>query len=355
MRIPARAAALIYYTSAFLLLAAAIWLVTWVATRVALLTVSILVALLLAALCTPLARWLCRLVPAWLAALSALLLVVTIPTAVGFLVWRRVRSQLGELRSAITNGVDDLRRWLTQGPLSLDEAQVDDVRDLVVTNIEQATPSAAVGAMTVVTVLTAAALVLFSLFFLLKDGDYLWRSLVEIVPHRHRERTDGAGRAAWSTLSRYTQGVVVVAFIDALGVGAALFILDVPLYLSLTLLTFLGAFVPFIGATLSGAVAVLVTLVTNGGGDALIMAAVVLAVQQLEGNVLSPLVVGRAVRLHPLAVIVALTAGTLLAGVVGALVAVPLTAVGWSVARYLWRTQPQELGVNSTRPVASSR
>ena len=343
--VPARTTRLLLYLVTFLLLAAVVWLLAWVAMRLALLTLSLLVAFLLAALCTPPARWLARHhVPAWLAAVLALVFVVGIPVGTGLLVWRRVSSQIQELRSAITNAVDDIRRWLTEGPLSMDPAQVDDVRDLVVAQVQQATPSAVVGAMTVLQILTAAALVLFTLFFLIKDGEHLWRNIVGIVPARHRERADGAGRAGWSTLSSYTQGIIVVAFIDAAGIGVALYLLDVPLFLSLTLLTFLAVFVPIIGAIVSGAIAVMVTLVTNGVTDAVIIAVVVVAVQQLEGNVLNPLIVGRAVSLHPLAVIVAITVGTLLVGVVGALVAVPITAVCWSVARHLWNTQRKPPG-----------
>lgn len=338
--VPARTTRLLLYLVTFLLVSAVVWLVTWVAMRLALLTLSLLVALLLAALCTPAARWLSRHhLPSWLAAVLALVVVVGIPVGTGLLVWRRVSGQIQELRSALTAGVDDIRRWLTEEPLSLDASQVDDVRDQVIAQLQEATPSAVVGAMTVLQILTATALVLFTLFFLIKDGDYLWRSIVGAVPARHRERTDGAGRAAWSTLSSYTQGIIVVASIDAIGIGVALFLLDVPLYLSLTLLTFLAVFVPIVGAIVSGVIAVMVTLVTNGATDAVIIAVVVVTVQQLEGNVLHPLIVGRAVSLHPLVVIVAITVGTLLVGVVGALVAVPITAVCWSVARHLWQTQ----------------
>ena len=149
------------------------------------------------------------------------------------------------------------------------------------------------------------------------------------------ETVDGAGRAAWTTLGRYVRGVVVVAVIDAVGIGAALLLLGVPLWLSLTLLVFLGAFVPIVGATLTGVVAVLVTLVTEDVSDAVVVLVVVLVVQQLEGNVLQPLIMGRAVRLHPVVILLAVTAATLLFGVAGAVVAVPVVAVAYQVAEYL--------------------
>ena len=136
-----------------------------------------------------------------------------------------------------------------------------------------------------------------------------------------------------TTLARYVRGVVVVALIDAVGIGTTLLVLGVPLWVSLTLLTFLGAFVPLFGATVSGAVAVLATLVTNGTTDVVLV--VVLVVQQLEGNVLHPLIVGRTLRLHPVVILVAVTSGTLLWGLAGALLAVPVVAVIYQVGEYV--------------------
>lgn len=333
--LPYRPRAMLLYGALGLVLAAVVWVLAWTAVRLALLTMSLAAAVLLAALCTPLMRWLRRGLPGWLASTICLLLVVGVPSGTGFLVWHRVRSQLGELRTALTQGVDRIREWLIEGPLSLAPGRVYDVRDLVVTRLHEAVPSASVGAMTVLQVVAATALALFSLFFMLRDGDRLWRSLSQAFPRAHRHRVEVAGRQGWQTLSQYTRGVSVVAMVDAVAVGTALLVLDVPLYLSLTLLTFIAAFVPLVGAALSGLVAVLVTLVTNGATDSVVVAAVVLAVQQLEGNVLSPLVVGRAVRLHPLVIAVSVTAGIILAGVMGALVAVPLVAVVSSVMKSL--------------------
>ena len=163
----------------------------------------------------------------------------------------------------------------------------------------------------------------------------MWAGLLERVPERRRDQVDGAGRSAWETLARYVRGAVVVALIDAVGIGAGLLILGVPLWLSLTLLTFVGAFIPLLGATVSGAVAVLVTLVTNGTTDAIIILVVVLVVQQVEGNLLQPLIMGRALHLHPAGILVAVTAGGLPLVVAGALLAVPLMAVTYRVLEYL--------------------
>jgi putative heme transporter len=179
----------------------------------------------------------------------------------------------------------------------------------------------------------------FLVFFLLKDGEQMWAWFLARVPGARRTQLDGAGRAAWSTLTRYTGGLVVVALVDAVAIGLALLLLGVPFWLTLTLLTFFGAFVPLLGATVSGAVAVLVTLVTNGVTDAVVVLVVVIVVQQVEGNVLQPLIMRRAVHLHPVVTLVAVTAGALVLGVAGALLAVPVVAVAHRVAEHL-RTHP---------------
>jgi putative heme transporter len=254
---------------------------------------------------------------------------------IGALVGFRVVSRLRELTGPLAAGVDRIRVWLTEGPLTLDPQQVASIRNQVVGTLYDAAPSPVAGARMVLFALTALVLVVFLVFFLLADGDRMWAWLVVRVPQRRQGTVDGAGRAAWTTLGRYVRGVVVVAVIDAVGIGAALLLLGVPLWLSLTLLVFLGAFVPIVGATLTGVVAVLVTLVTEDVSDAVVVLVVVLVVQQLEGNVLQPLIMGRAVRLHPVVILLAVTAATLLFGVAGAVVAVPVVAVAYQVAEYL--------------------
>jgi predicted PurR-regulated permease PerM len=169
--------------------------------------------------------------------------------------------------------------------------------------------------------------VLFSLFFFLRDGRRISRFLIGLLPEGARAPLFGAADVSWTTLVSYVRATVLVAFIDALGIGLALAILRVQFAFPLAALVFLGAFIPIVGATVSGAVAVLVALVDRGLVVALILLAAVIAVQQLEGHVLQPLIMGRAVAIHPLAVIVAIAAGIVLAGIIGALVAVPIVAV----------------------------
>lgn len=201
--------------------------------------------------------------------------------------------------------------------------------------IQRSVPDPVAGATLALEVLSGTALAVFVLFFLLKDGGRMWGWVLSWTPPAHRPRADGAGRTAWETLRGYVRGSVLIAFVDAAGIGLGLVLLDVPLALSLTLLVFLGAFVPILGATVSGALAVLVALVTQGVTSALVLLAVVLVVQQLEGNVLHPLVMGRALSVHPVVILLAVSAGGLLAGVPGAIVAVPVVAVTYRVADFL--------------------
>lgn len=317
------------------------WLVSVLLLRVALVSFSLLVAVLLTALLAPVSERLRRVgLPGWLAALLSLLVIVATPVGTGLLLYTRLTAQLSSLGPALTGGIDALRSRLTDGPLHLEERQVDQLRDAAVGALQSAAPSPTSGAMTALRLLGAAVFVLFAVFFLLKDGAAMWRWVLRWTPAAHRDRADGAGRTAWSTLGSYVKGTTVIALVDATLIGGALLVLGVPLWLSLTLLTFLAAYVPLLGATVAGVGAVLVTLVTNGGGDALLVLVVVLLVQQVEGNVLQPMVTGRAVRLHPLVILTAVTCGTLLLGIIGAVVAVPVVAVGYRVAAHLAEPRP---------------
>ncbi len=213
------------------------------------------------------------------------------------------------------------------GPLSLSPAQVDHVAESLISRLQQTAPSPLAGAMTVLSGLATAALAVVILFLLLKNGPRLGRSLVELFPPAYRSRAHAAARTGWSTLIDYMRGVVTVAAVEAVAIGIALLVLDVPLVLALAVLTFLGAFIPIVGALLAGAATVLVAFVSSGPVTALIVLGVILVVQQLEGNVLYPLIMGNSLRLNALSVLLAVSAGTLLAGLVGAVVAVPLVAV----------------------------
>ncbi|WP_337061869.1 AI-2E family transporter [Kineococcus sp. G2] len=325
-----------------LVVVALAWLVTTALMSLSLVAFTLAIALLLTALLRPLVTrlrgWGVR--PGGAAAI-ALLLLVSVLVGVGVLIGTRVRSLSFELVPTLTSGIDQVRAWLTSPPLSLDPAQVGRLRDRVVGVVSSAVPSPVAAAQILLDVLTAVALALFTVFFLLKDGPAMWRWLLDRVPERHRGRTDGAGRTAFTTLEGWVVGAAAVALVDAVLIGGGLLVLGVPLWLSLTVLTFVGAFIPVLGATVSGVVAVLVTLVTNGWTDALIALGIVLVVQQVEGNLLQPLLMGRAVHLHPVVTLLAVTCGYLLLGIPGAVVAVPLVAVLHQVFEFL---RPPESG-----------
>lgn len=335
-RAPAWAVRTTVVSAAVVGVAAVCWLIAGVLQRLAFVSFAVAAALLLAALIGPPARRLRRAgAPAWLAALLSVLGLVLVLAGIGSLVWVRASGQLSNLVPAVAVGLDRVRSWLVDGPLSLDPARVDGLRDRVVAQVTDAVPGPVAGTQAAVSVIGGLLLVLFLVFFLVKDGEAMWHWLLDHAPVRRRERLDGAGRRAWTTVSSYVGGVVVVAAVDAVLIGAGLLIVGVPLWISLMLLTFLGAFVPYFGALVSGAVAVLVTLVTGGARDALVILVVVLVVQQVEGNLLQPLIMRRAVHLHPVVTLVSVTCGTLLLGIPGAVIAVPLVAVAYQVSEHL--------------------
>ena len=178
-------------------------------------------------------------------------------------------------------------------------------------------------------------IVLFSTYFFLADGDRIWAWLVRIAPRAARERVDASGRVAWVSLTQFVRATVLVALADAIGIMLVAFFLGVPFVIAIGVLVFLGAFVPMIGATIAGSVAILVALVDQGPWTAVLMLIGVIVVQQIEGHILQPFLMGRFVSLHPLGVIVAIGCGVLVAGVAGALIAVPLAAAGNAVAQHL--------------------
>jgi predicted PurR-regulated permease PerM len=191
------------------------------------------------------------------------------------------------------------------------------------------------GALFVTELIAGLLLALVLLFFVLKDGYRIWDWIVSLVPGRRREGLREVGSASWSTLGHYLRGVASVALFDAVTIGVALAILGVPLVLPLAVLTFFGAFFPLVGAFTAGFVAALVALVSEGVVTALIVVGVITAIQQLEGDVIYPVLVGRQIRLHPVAILLVLTAGAVVAGIVGALFAVPAAAVAWTAIQHV--------------------
>lgn len=311
-----------------------------VLSRLQVVIIPLAVALLLSALLQPLAAVLAkRGVPPALATAITLLSGIV---GIGLLVWLvidQIISGFADLSTQVNGGVDKVQDWLINGPLGLSQQQINDYVDNARTSLSEnrsRLTSGAVGAAgTVGEVLTGALLTLFASIFFIKDGRQVWTWVVRLFPLGSRERVAGAGERAWRTLISYVHATVAVALVDAIGIGIGAAALKVPLALPLAVLVFLGAFIPIVGATGTGLVAVLVALVARGPGTALFLLLIVLFVQQVEGHILQPLLLGRAVKVHPLAIVFGIAAGTLLAGIIGALLAVPIVAVISTVSSYL--------------------
>lgn len=315
-----------------LLLAVAAFTILWLIGRLQLVVVPLIIALLLSALLSPLVGTLLR-AKLNRSFATTMVMIAGLAAVVGTftLVINQFVAGAPQLRTNAQAGLSKIQGWLKTGPLHLTDAQLQnlfqDAHDWFAGNKQTITTGALSTATTLGHVLTGLFLVLFSTFFFLRDGRRISRFLIGLLPGNARASMLSAAEVSWGTLVSYVRATVLVAFIDALGIGLALLILRVPFPFPLAALVFLGAFIPIVGATISGTIAVLVALVDRGPVVALILLAAVIAVQQLEGHVLQPLIMGRAVAIHPLAVIVAIAAGIVLAGIIGALVAVPIVAV----------------------------
>ncbi|WP_218123859.1 AI-2E family transporter [Quadrisphaera sp. DSM 44207] len=302
--------------------------------------IPVLVAVLVAALLDPLVELMVRRqIPRGLAVAATLVTTLVVVGALLALVGTQIASGLTELSTQALQGLTQVRAWLSEGPLGITNAQLNAYLDQAQAAVSANSQQLATGALSVTTTLghalAGAFLALFAVIFLLYDGRGIWEWLVRLLPRGAEGPVDRAVQRGWVTLVAYVRATVVVASVDALGIGVGAALLGIPLAVPLAVLVFLGAFVPIVGALVSGAVAVLVGLVAEGPVTALIMLGVVVLVQQLESHVLQPFLLGRAVSVHPLGVIVAIAAGVTLAGIPGALFAVPVVAVLNTVITYL--------------------
>ena len=323
-----------------LVLAGTVWVLMRVISAVQLVVLAFVVALLITALLQPtVARLKGYGVPRGLAtALTAIFGFVVLGLLGWFVTWQ-VMENIDDLSDQIQNGIDDLRDWLLKSPFHVTEKQINQISknlaDAVGANTDQITSAGLEGVQVVVEALTGILLTFFSTLFLLYDGRRIWEWTLKLVPAAARPGVAGAGPRAWRTLTAYVRGTVIVALIDAIFIGLGIYFLDVPMAVPLAVFIFLFAFIPLVGAVVSGALAVVVALVTQGVFTAVMTLAVVLAVQQIEGHILQPFILGRAVRVHPLAVVLSVAAGGMVAGIGGAVVAVPLVAVTNTVVGYL--------------------
>ncbi len=312
--------------------------------RLKLVVIPLLIAVILAAALAPVVRFLKRrgwppLLATWTTLLGALGLLALVIWLVG----REFRDEWPLLIEEAGRGIDELERFLTDGPIPISAQQLESARQTATEALtSDAVQAGAVrGATAAVEAVAGLFLGLVVLFFLLKDGRRMYTFLLTPLQQDTRERALRIGDRSVDVLGGYLRGTAIIAFVDAFFIGLALVILGVPLALPLAIVVFLGAFIPLIGAVLAGVLAALVALVTNGPVTALIVVAVVIGVNQLEGDLLAPVVMGRVLSLHPLTVLLALTAGTILAGFVGALLAVPIAAVSWAAIKEWNATSPR--------------
>ncbi|MFI6443295.1 AI-2E family transporter [Kitasatospora sp. NPDC050543] len=325
-----------------LLLGAALYVLFRVVDMLRLVAFAVLASLLISALLEPTVSWLRRHgVPRSLAAAGTFMSGLAGIGLVGWFVVWQVTTNLPSVTNRVQDGVYQLRDWLVTGPLHLTQQQITDFAKQITTainaNSEQITSASITGAQIAVEVLTTMLLAFFTTFFLLYDGARIWNWALRGLPRHSRYAMAGAGPKAWATLTAYVRGTVCVAFIDAVCIGIGIQLLGVPMALPLAVIIFLGAFVPLVGALVTGTIAVLIALVTKDPFTALMVLVVLIAVQQIEGHILQPLILGRAVRVHPLGVVLGVAAGSIVGGIGGAIVAVPLIAVTNTVVTHLRR------------------
>ncbi|MEE2853246.1 MAG: AI-2E family transporter [Actinomycetota bacterium] len=314
-----------------LIILIAVLALLWVVKKLEVIVVPVLVALLLSALLVPVVDWLDkRGLPRGGAVALVLLGGFAILGGILAFVVLQFIDGLPGLTEQVTNSIESTRRWLTHGPAHLRNEQIDNVGNAAIealhNNQAKLTSGALSTAATVTELVTAAVLVLFTLIFFLYGGRNIWQYVVQIIPSDVRGRVHEAGTAGYGSLIGYVRATFLVALTDAAGVGTGLAIMGIPLALPLASLVFLGAFIPLVGALISGLVAVVVALLAKGFVYALITLGLLIAVNQIEAHLLQPLVMGRAVSIHPLAVVLAIATGGVIAGIVGALLAVPTVA-----------------------------
>jgi predicted PurR-regulated permease PerM len=317
--------------------------VTLVLSRLRLVVLPVIIALLLTTILQPLVEALVRRrIPRFVSTWLVLVLGIGSLVALGFALAPSIASEFGDLGDTLQEGRAQVEEYLASGPLGLDgadlEGYIERAGEELSGRSSQIASGVLAGAVLAFELVAGLLLVLVLAFFFLKDGDRFTSFALRQVRAEHRDVVRAVGVRAWDAATGYVRGTALVALVDATIIGVGLLIIGVPLVLPLALLTFFGAFFPIVGAVLAGVLAALVTLVTNGVTPALIIAGVIVLIQQIEGDVLQPLVMGKAVRLHPLVILVALTAGGVLGGIAGAFVAVPVTAVGATVGNYM-RTQ----------------
>ncbi|HEX6602033.1 MAG TPA: AI-2E family transporter [Solirubrobacterales bacterium] len=311
----------------------------WLLGELRVVVVPVLASVLVATLLIPPADLLRR--HGWPSALATGLVMVGAVAIFGGIVWLIAPAfvdQFGELETSVDEAVNEVVRWLVQGPFDLERKQIDEGvqngLDSLRSNAGGIGKGVLSGASLLAEVIAGLLLMIVLVFFFVHDGRGMWEFGLSLVPRERRELVDGAGREVWTATAGYMRGVALIAVVDAVLIGIALALIGVPLVVPLMVLVFLGAFIPLVGAVASGAIAALVALISNGVVDAALVVAAIVAIQQIEGDLLYPNVVGRMIRLHPVAILLVLTAGTVVAGIIGALLSIPVAAATWTAYRY---------------------
>jgi predicted PurR-regulated permease PerM len=311
--------------------------------------IPLLVAVLISALLVPLVQFLRRHSwPKWLAVTVAMVGLLAIVSGLIVLVVTQITSDFPSLRDRTVDRIEEFRQYLVTSPLAISEAELNQYFAQGWEALQRDTGALLTGAASVGSTaghfLAGMLLALFATLFILIDGRGIWNWVVRLFPRRARTSINGAGEAGWLTLTTFVKVQIFVAFVDAVGIGAVAAILQLPLVIPIAVAVFLGSFVPIVGAVATGAIAIFIALIYQGPVAALWMLIGVLAVQQLEGHVLQPLVMGTAVKVHPLAVVIAVAAGGFIAGIPGTLFAVPIVAVLNVMVKYIasgsWRDNP---------------
>jgi predicted PurR-regulated permease PerM len=330
-----------------LVIFAAVIAALWVVKHLEVIFVPVALAAMVAALLMPAVDYIDRAgAPRGVAVALMLLLGFAVVGGILTFVVSQFVDGVPALAEQVTHSIEGFGNWLANSPIHVSADQIKQVREGALealrNNQEKVTSGALSTASTVTEIVTGALLMLFTLIFLLHGGRNIFAFVTKAFPVDVRERVRDAGRAGFRSLVGYVRATFLVALVDAVGIGTGLAIMGIPLALPLASLVFLGAFIPLVGAVIAGFLAVVVALIAKGWIFGLITLGLIIAVQQLEGHVLQPLVMGRAVSIHPLAVVLAIAAGGVLAGILGALLAVPAVAVINSAMRVLLAPDPAE-------------
>lgn len=304
--------------------------------QITLVVIPVLLALILAAAIVPFVNWLRR--KGWPSALATGVSFLLLLAAFGGLITGivfAIRSEWSSLVDQAVGGFNQLYEFIQDGPIPVDNSTIENARDAAIDFATSSTVGsgalAGIGAAT--NFVTGFLLMAVVLFYFLKDGEKIWAFFLRWFHGERLEKARLSGTRAMEVLGGYVRGTAIVAAVDSICIGAALFILQVPLALPLSVIVFVGSFIPLVGATAAGVLAALIALVANGPLVALIVVIVIIAVNQLEGNFLQPVVMGRTLSIHALVILLALTAGTILAGIIGAILSVPIAAVSWAIIK----------------------